>query len=315
MDALGFDAQLYDAIPEPWRHWLFAPAKKGAEGPTAAAFSPEFLDRFAQRVEPWYRSYFRCEVRGFEKVPPAPAFIVANHSGLGVVEVPLLLYAWTRRFGHDRPAHGLGHRLLFRVPLLRTVVSRVGAVPAGPEVGRRTLAAEQDLLVFPGGDWEAARPIGDRKRVDFGGRKGFVRLSLETGVPVTPLVICGAHETLLIFSRGERLAHALGLDERERLKTLPITPQFFFALWKTLQALRGKASPLLLPLWIANAWLCFPWLPSKITMEFLDPIDLRRELSGVKDAEEREEQGYKIVTSRMQEKLGALYAERRSYLG
>ena len=42
------------------------------------------------------------------------------------------------------------------------------------------------LLVYPGGDREVFRTWRDRNRIDFGGRLGFVRLALRTGVPVVP---------------------------------------------------------------------------------------------------------------------------------
>jgi len=205
--------------------------------------------------------------------------------------------------------------MVFRWPLVREVLPKVGAVPADPEVAYRTLGAGKDLLVFPGGDWEAARPTRDRKKIDFAGRKGFVKVALKTGVPVVPLVICGAHETALIFSRGDKIAHFLGLDTTQRMKALPVTPQSIFALWKGIQTLRGKANPIFMPLWIANAWMAFPWFPSKITMELLDPIDMRAEIGHIEDEEERLQAGYDLVTGRMQAKLDELQAERRTFLG
>jgi hypothetical protein len=41
--------------------------------------------------------------------------------------------------------------------------------------------------------------------LDFGDRRGFVRLALRTQVPVVPAVSVGAHETLVVLTRGERL--------------------------------------------------------------------------------------------------------------
>ena len=318
MDALGFDTHLYDVLPDRWRRLLFRETDLTEEerAAHAPAFAPELIDRMLPWIEPLYRYYFRCELRGIEKFPEdPPTFCVANHNALGSVEIPMLLYAWTRHFGHERPVHGLAHRMVFQVPLVRELLPRIGALPAAPEVARRTLTAGKDLLVFPGGDWEAARPFGDRKKIDFAGRHGFVRIALETGVPLVPIVICGAAETMLIFSRGERLAKALGIDKSLRMKVLPVTPQGIFALWKMLQTLRGRASPLLLPLWIANAWLGFPWLPSKIVFEGLDPIDLRAEVGDIEDEQARLQAGYDLVTSRMQAKMDELQAERRTFLG
>lgn len=318
MDALGFDAALYELLPEPWRHWLFEETEPTEEeiASHAPAFSPEFVDKVLPYLEPLYKYYFRCELRGAERFPEEPpAFCVANHNAMGVVEIPMLLYAWVKEFGHSRPAHGLAHRIVFQVPGVKDILPRMGAVPAAPDVALRTLNAGKDLLVFPGGDWEASRPFSQRGRIDFNGRKGFVRVALQTGAPVVPIVICGAEETMLIFSRGERLAHALGIDVSMRLKTLPVTPQSLFFVWKLFQSARGRASALLLPLWLANSWMGFPWLPSKIVFEILEPVDLRAEVGHIEDEQTRLQAGYDLVTSRMQAKMDELQAERKTFLG
>ena len=79
------------------------------------------------------------------------------------------------------------------------------------------------MLVYPGGDYEVHRPSWEGRRVDFGGRKGFLRLALEEGVPIVPVVSIGGQETSLFLSRGERLAKLLALDRLFRLKVLPIS--------------------------------------------------------------------------------------------
>lgn len=315
MDFLGFDAQLPTLLPAWLRKRIFQPVEPGVP-PTAAAFSEEFLRGFEKWIDPLSKYYFRCEVRGLEHIPNnPPAFIVGNHNGLGVVEIPLFGHAWYGHVGRKRHLHGLAHRIVFNWPLIKEFLPRVGAVPADPSVAYRTLEARKDLLVFPGGDWEASRPWKDRKKIDFAGRHGFIQVAYNANVPITPLVICGSHETIPIFARGEHLAHWLKLDVTQRLKTMPVTPWSLFAAYKFGQALRGKASWWLQPIWWINAWLSFPWLPSKVTMEILRPINLQAELAGIADAEERWETGYDLVTQRMQKKLDELYAEREGYLG
>ena len=67
------------------------------------------------------------------------------------------------------------------------------------------------------------RPSWEGNRVDFGGRKGFLRLALEQDVPIVPVVAIGGQETALFLTRGERLARLLALDRVLRLKVLPIS--------------------------------------------------------------------------------------------
>ena len=73
----------------------------------------------------------------------------------------------------------------------------------------KALQAGAALLVYPGGDYEVHRPSWEGHRVDFGGRKGFIRLALEHDVPIVPVVSIGGQETALFLSRGERLAKLL----------------------------------------------------------------------------------------------------------
>jgi 1-acyl-sn-glycerol-3-phosphate acyltransferase len=132
------------------------------------------------------------------------------------------------------------------------------------------------------------RPITERNKVDFDGRKGFVRLALEASVPIVPVVSIGGQETALFLSDGRRLAHALRLDRLFRLKVLPVS--------------------IALP-WIINIgdFLGHLPLPAKITTQVLEPIDLGERFGRRPDADEV----YEYVTGAMQDTLDGLAAERR----
>ncbi|MET0810496.1 MAG: glycerol acyltransferase, partial [Thermoleophilaceae bacterium] len=138
------------------------------------------------------------------------------------------------------------------------------------------------LLVYPGGDYEVHRPSWESAKVDFGGRRGFIRLAQERDVPLVPVVAIGGQETALFLSRGEGLAKLLGLDRMFRLKVLPIS--------------------LALP-WGLNVgdMLGHIPLPAKLTIQVLEPIDV----SGM-DVDE----AYELVTGEMQRALTGLAAER-----
>ena len=144
------------------------------------------------------------------------------------------------------------------------------------------------MLVYPGGDREVHRPSWQSGRVDFGGRKGYVRLALDEDVPIVPVVAIGGQETALFLSQGEWLARLLMLDRLFRLKVLPIS----------------IAAP-----WGLNVgdMLGHIPLPSKIVVEVLPPIRLREEFGEHPDVDEI----HAHVTRLMQETLDALAAERR----
>jgi hypothetical protein len=83
---------------------------------------------------------------GFERLPPAPCLVVANHSGTGLVEPLCMVAAWHRHFGPSRPAMGITSSIIDAVagPLLR----KVGAVPGSPSIAQAILEGKTDVLVF-----------------------------------------------------------------------------------------------------------------------------------------------------------------------
>ena len=205
------------------------------------------------------RLYFRGEVRGLGNVPEeGPVLLVGNHSGGNLTpDTHVFTLAFSTYFGVERTFHQLAHNLVLSFPGL-SFLRKYGTVAASQENARRALEAGAAVLVYPGGDYEVHRPSWERNRVDFGGRKGFIRLAIEQDVPIVPVVAIGGQETALFLSRGEHLARAFGLDRLFRLKVLPLS--------------------LALP-WGINVgdMLGHIPLPAKITVEALPPIHLREE--------------------------------------
>jgi 1-acyl-sn-glycerol-3-phosphate acyltransferase len=235
--------------------------------------------------------YFRAEVEGLEHIPAeGPVLLVGNHSGGTLIaDTFVFSQAFIDYFGVDRPFHQLAHDLVFKIPGLRTLVERYGTVPASPDNMREALAREAALLVYPGGDHESYRPSWESDKIDFAGRDGFIRLALETGVELVPVVAIGGQETGLFLGQGRRLARALRLDRTFRLKVLPAV-------------VGPPVGPTVLDLPTRVP------LPAKITVRVLEPIDLRERLGG--DGEAEVKAGYELVTGLMQETLTELAAAR-----
>ena len=233
--------------------------------------------------------WFRGEVRGLGNVPDSgPALLVGNHSGGNMTpDTTVFTVAFSSYFGAERPFYQLAHNLVLTMPGLAWL-RKFGTVAASPANARKALDSGAALLVYPGGDYEVHRPSWEGNRVDFDGRKGFIRLALEHDVPLVPVVSIGGQETALFVSRGERLARLLALDRLFRLKVLPIS--------------------LALP-WGLNVgdFLGHVPLPAKITIETLPPIHLRDEFGKDPDLQEV----YDHVVRLMQDTLDALAAERR----
>lgn len=235
------------------------------------------------------RLYFRAEVRGIDRIPAeGPVLLVGNHSGGNVSpEVMVATLAFVRRFGPHRPFFQLAHDMVMAYPVIGTLLRRFGTVGADPDSARQVLRDGAVVLVYPGGDWEVHRPTWKEDEIDFAGRTGFLRLAWDESVPIVPMVNMGAQQTALMLSRGDRLARLLRLDQMLRLKVFPISLALPWGL--NVGDLAGHIP-----------------LPSKVTVEFLEPIDLRAELGPELDLEA----AYEHVTGVMQEALSSLADER-----
>ena len=268
---------------------LAATVTPGGERDPFLKRDPGYIERTLPALRLSSRLYFRADVRGLEHIPPeGPVLLVGNHSGgTWIADTFIFSQYFYDRFGAGRRYHQLAHDLVFKVPGLRALVERYGTVPASPQNMARALERNAALLVYPGGDHETFRPSWESDRLDFAGRTGFVELALEHGVPIVPVVAIGGQETALFLGQGQRLARALHLDRRLRLKVLPaaLGPPFGVTLLDL---------PARLP------------LPAKISIRVGKPIDLRDRIGSDGDAGE----GYKLVTSTMQRTLTRLSNQR-----
>jgi hypothetical protein len=116
--------------------------------------------------------YFRGEVRGLGNIPEdGPVLLVGNHSGGNLtVDSGVFTLAFNAYFGVERPLYALAHNLVVSFPGLG-FLRRHGVIAASPGNARTALGAGGVVLVYPGGDWEVHRPVWERNRVDFDGRK------------------------------------------------------------------------------------------------------------------------------------------------
>jgi 1-acyl-sn-glycerol-3-phosphate acyltransferase len=244
---------------------------------------PDYIRETLPRLWMLASLYFRADVRGLDQIPEeGPVLMVGNHSGGNLTpDTSVFTLAFSTYFGVERRFHQLAHNLVLSMPGLAGL-RKYGTVAATPDNAAKALDVGAALLVYPGGDYEVHRPSWESARVDFGGRRGFIRLAKQRKVPLVPVVAIGGQETALFLSRGERLAKLFGLDRMFRLKVLPIS--------------------LALP-WGLNVgdMLGHIPLPAKITIQVLEPIDVSR-----MDVDK----AYELVTGQMQTTLTGLAEER-----
>jgi len=250
---------------------------------------PDYIRELLPLAWPMASFWFRAEVRGLEHIPPAgPVLLVGNHSGGNMSpDTTVFVLAFTAYFGAERVFYQLAHSLVTAMPGLAWL-RNFGTVAASPENAARALRRGAAVLVYPGGDYEVHRPTWESAKVDFDGRKGFIRIAHRHHVPLVPVVSLGGQETALFLSRGAWLARLLRLDRLFRLKVLPIS--------------------LALP-WGLNVgdMLGHIPLPAKITIQVLPPIDVRARFGAKPDWDA----AYRVIMGKMQKALTALQAERR----
>src|SRR3954452_19608143 len=232
--------------------------------------------------------YFRADVRDLEKIQAeGPVLLVGNHSGGNLTpDTTLFTLAFVAYFGVERRFYQLAHNLVLAMPGLGWL-RKYGTVAASPLNAELALDKGAALLVYPGGDYEVHRPSWETAKVDFGRRKGWIRLAMEKDVPIVPVVSLGGQETALFLTRGERLSKLLRLDKMFRLKVLPIS---------------------IAPPWGLNVGDMAGHLPlpAKIRVRVLDPVHLREEFGEEPDLDAV----YDHVLSRMQASLDHMARDR-----
>jgi 1-acyl-sn-glycerol-3-phosphate acyltransferase len=172
----------------------------------------EHFREFVRKVyDPIYRRYFRAEWEGLEHIPrEGGALLVANHAAAVPSDAPAIMHGIETELG--RPVYGLAEYIFRQLPVVGTLWSRAGGVTAQPDNAYRLLREQHQLaLVFPEGTKGTSKPYNERYRLRRFGRGGFVEIAMRAGVPVVPIAVVGAEESMPIVWKMPQLARALGI--------------------------------------------------------------------------------------------------------
>src|SRR5688500_17177326 len=197
-----------------------------------------------QLYQPLYENWFRAEWEGLDKIPKdGGALLVANHAGALPSDAPVIMHGIEEEL--DRPVYGLAEHLFKALPFVGTMWSRVGGVAAHPENAYRLLREQQQLvLVFPEGAKGPGKTYGERYKLRRFGRGGFVEMAMRAGVPIVPIAVLGAEESMPIAFKLPAVSTML------RLPYFPITYN---------QLVFGPLGALV-------------YFPSKFKLRVLDPV-------------------------------------------
>lgn len=172
----------------------------------------EQLRGLARRLyDPIYSKWFRAEWEGLEKIPEdGGALLVANHAGAIPSDAPVIMHGIETNL--RRPVYGLADHLFRSMPVVGVLWSRVGGVVAHPDNAYRLLREQQQLvLVFPEGSKGPGKHYSERYRLRRFGRGGFVEIAMRAGVPVVPIAVVGAEESMPIVWKSNTIAKLTGL--------------------------------------------------------------------------------------------------------
>ena len=96
--------------------------------------------------------------------------------------------------------------------MVGTLWSRVGGVPAHPDNAYRLLKEQGQLVLdFPEGVKGPAKTIDERYQLRRFGRGGFVEIAMRAGVPVIPIAVIGAEESMPTLARIPYLPSLVGV--------------------------------------------------------------------------------------------------------
>ena len=143
----------------------------------------------------------------------------------------------------------------------------------------------QLVLVFPEGTKATGKLYRDRYQLRRFGRGGFVEIAMRAGVPIIPIAVVGAEESMPILWKSAALAKATGLP--------------YFPVTANMVAL----GPILGP---------FVYFPAKFKLKVLDPVVLDVPPDQERYSRSRIMDTAEDIRLSLQEALLAMLAERSS---
>ncbi|MCO4747414.1 MAG: acyltransferase family protein [Proteobacteria bacterium] len=192
------------------------------------------------------RRYHRYSVQGWEHLPTDRAALIVGYHGRPIAyDLCMLTVSMYERLGYL--PHGIIHQAALELPVMGRMNQSLGFVAGdGPSLGE-AVARGEHILVQPGGTREGCRSARHRYEVNWGGRMGYLRLALQYGLPIVPVVSRGVDDGYIGLNDG-------------------------YSLGKKLNAPGG------LPVWFGvgplGLWPLSPPFPVRITQFFGAPIEM-----------------------------------------
>jgi 1-acyl-sn-glycerol-3-phosphate acyltransferase len=178
---------------------------------------PHVIEQIQPLLDWLYQYYFCVQTDGWEHIPSdRNVLLIGSHNGgMAAPDLYMIMRDWYEKFGTNRPAYALMNPAIWTaMPGLARLATQVGTLRAHPRMALEALHRNASLLIYPGGVQDLFKPYSERNKIHFYGRRGFIKLALQTETPIIPLISHGAHSTLIvlaeIYPQLQQL-HQLGL--------------------------------------------------------------------------------------------------------
>jgi 1-acyl-sn-glycerol-3-phosphate acyltransferase len=151
------------------------------------------------------KRWHRYSVEGMEHLRSPGAKMLLAYHGRGI-PLDLALLGEEVRKSEGYLPRSIVHEGLWRIPYVASLFEEGGCVPGDCPELRAAISRGETVFIAPGGTHEGLRGFWDRHRVDWGPRRGYLRLALELGVPLIPAATAGMDDRFIGLNDG----HALG---------------------------------------------------------------------------------------------------------
>jgi 1-acyl-sn-glycerol-3-phosphate acyltransferase len=149
----------------------------------------------------------RAEIESADRLPASGgAVIVSNH---GRLDFDCFILANLILRSRGRLVRLMADHLWFRVPGVRRLWSRAGAVDGTRENALGLLEDGELVLAYPGGVREIMGGRFGHEHVDWRGRTGFASVAITARVPVIPVLGVGVNSGFVFLSSGRLLGKLL----------------------------------------------------------------------------------------------------------
>lgn len=147
-------------------------------------------------LAPLLRLFFNIKTEGQENLPSGGYVLVGNHLSY----LDPLAFAYSVYIHMKRVPHYLAKESLFRVPVLKQVLPKVGQIPVyrtgnsnedALRAAKDLLRAGQVVVVFPEGTLTRDPELWPMR-----GKHGAVRMAAELGLPIVPAAHWGVDKVM-----------------------------------------------------------------------------------------------------------------------